>query len=91
MKATEQQQIIPESEYNEMLRQAGLEEISNISTGFSGDVSLDGMAYGRDVKVGDICTIQNDDWNVHINSRLVEVIESIDESGRYAISPSFCQ
>ena len=47
------------------------------------------VKYREDVNVGDIVTIKNTKWGIHINSRLVEVIESVNESGAYSITPSF--
>jgi hypothetical protein len=47
------------------------------------------MKYGTDVNLGDLCTIKSTALGLEIDARLVEVIESIDETGRYSAIPTF--
>lgn len=56
---------------------------------FSGVVYFDNIKYREDVNIGDLVVIQNDRWGVHVNTRLVEVIESVSEAGMYSIVPTF--
>lgn len=80
---------ITPTEYNKLLQQAGREALTSYTTAFSGEVYFGNLIYKTDVNIGDICVIQNTNWGIYINSRLVEVIESVDESGKYSIIPSF--
>ena len=80
---------ISASEYNDLLEEAGKENMSTITVAFSGTVYFENIEYKTDVNIGDICTIENSKWGLSINSRLVEVIESVNEAGEYSIIPSF--
>lgn len=76
-------------DYYDQLIEIGLENITNTITSFTGQVYFDNIEYKKDVFVGDICSIENTNWGIYINSRLVEVIESVDETGNYSIIPTF--
>ena len=80
---------VTESEYMAQLKESGLEDISGFTTSFTGQVYFDNIEYRKDVNIGDICVIENSRWGVYINTRLIEVIESVDESGKYTITPTF--
>lgn len=80
---------ISDTEYEMQLREEGLESITNYTTAFEGQVYFDNIEYRKDVFVGDICIIENTRWGIFINSRLVEVIESVSEDGSYTINPTF--
>ena len=80
---------ISDDEYNKLLDEAGKEKLSTYTAAFSGTVYFDSIQYKEDVNVGDLVVIQNDRWNLHINTRLVEVIESVSEAGVYSIIPTF--
>ena len=80
---------IPEAEYYEQLHAEGLESITSYTAAFSGEVDFAGVRYGVDVFLGDICTVENSRWGIRMNSRLVEVMEAIDEAGAYTITPTF--
>ena len=80
---------IPDEEYYEQLESAALENITEYTVACSGEVDFSGVQYGVDVFLGDICTVENTRWGIFMNSRLVEVIESIDETGAYTITPTF--
>lgn len=80
---------IPDEEYIELLREAGKESLTKYTTAFTGKVYFENIKYKTDIGLGDLCVIQNDNWGIYINSRLVEVIESVDETGAYTITPTF--
>lgn len=80
---------ITEEEYNNALREKGLENLVTITQAFTGEVDLQqNYIYKKDFFLGDIVTIENSKWGIFINSRIIEVIESEDESG-YTISLTF--
>lgn len=80
---------ITDEEYYKQLNEEGLESISTITTAFEGTVYFDNIKYKEDVFCGDICVIENTKWGIYINSRLIEVIESVDEDGVYSINPKW--
>lgn len=80
---------ITEADYQAQMRESGLESITNITTAFTGTVYFGNLQWKQDVNIGDICVIENKRWGIYINSRLVEVIESVAETGEYSIVPSF--
>lgn len=80
---------IKEAEYQAQMRQSGLESLSQIITAFTGTVYFGNVRWKEDVNIGDICVIENKRWGIFINSRLVEVIESVSEAGEYSIVPTF--
>ena len=80
---------ITEAEYEAQMRESGLESITKITTAFTGTVYFGNLQWKQDVNIGDICVIENKRWGIYINSRLVEVIESVAETGEYSIVPSF--
>lgn len=79
-----EQGAITETEYNEMLSQSGLDNLSKftISEAFVGNARIDDRyVYKVDVNLGDICIIENTRWGLAVNSRVVGIIETQDESG----------
>lgn len=80
---------ISDDEYLAQLKESGLEELRTRTTSFTGQVYFDNVEYRKDVKMGDICVIENTRWGIYINTRLIEVIESVDESGKYTVTPTF--
>ena len=80
---------IPESEYLASLRAEGKAEITNYTTAFSGQVDFENVKYKEDINLGDLCVIENSKWGIHVNARLIEVIESVDETGAYTLNPTF--
>lgn len=80
---------ISDTVYLDQLRAEGLESVTEYSEAFSGNVFFDNIKYRVDVNLGDIVTIINNDWGIGINTRIVEVIESVNESGEYEIMPTF--
>lgn len=87
--AVTNENIITQETYEKQLEGLGLEEITEYTTAFSGEVDFTNVKLGVDIFVGDICTIENSTWGMYINSRLVEVIESIGEDGTYSAVPTF--
>lgn len=81
-------EISPE-EYMAQLAGKGAEVITDYTTAFTGSVDFNGVKYKEDVNLGDICVIENAEWGIRVNARLVEVIESTDETGTYSITPTF--
>lgn len=80
---------ISASEYNEALNEKGLESLVTITQAFTGEVDLEqNYKYKKDFFLGDIVTIENSKWGIFINSRIIEITESEDESG-YKITPTF--
>lgn len=80
---------ITEEEYMELLEESGKEALTKYTTAFVGTVYFDNIKYKDDVYLGDICVVENSKWGIYVNSRLVEVIESVSESGDYSIVPTF--
>lgn len=87
--AVTNENIITQATYENQLKGLGLEKVTEYTTAFSGEVDFTGVELGTDINVGDICTIENTKWNMFINSRLVEAIESIGEDGAYNTVPTF--
>lgn len=81
-------EITPE-EYTKLLQESGKESLTQFTTAFTGTVYFDNVKYKQDVNLGDLCVIENSRWGLYINSRLVEVIESVSETGEYSIVPTF--
>lgn len=80
---------ITESEYQAQMHESGLESVTKITKAFTGTVYFGNINWKEDVNIGDICVIENKRWGIYTNSRLVEVIESVAETGEYSIVPSF--
>ena len=80
---------ISDSEYIKLLQEAGKESLTKYTAAFSGTVDFDNVNYKEDLNIGDLVVIENSRWGIYINTRLVEVIESINESGEYSIIPTF--
>lgn len=87
--AVSNEQIITQETYEKQLEGLGLEEVTDYTTAFTGEVDFTNVALGVDVFVGDIVTIENTSWGMPINSRLIEVIESLGEDGSYNAVPTF--
>ena len=80
---------IGNQEYEDILGELGKEKMTKYTTAFTGTVYFDNIKYKEDVNIGDLCVIQNSRWGIYINTRLVEVIESVAETGDYSIVPTF--
>ena len=80
---------IPEAEYYNSLKSEGKEEITSYTKAFSGQVDFENVKYKTDVNIGDLCVIENAKWGIRVNARLIEVIESVSETGEYTLNPTF--
>lgn len=80
---------ITDAEYYAQLAEDGKTELTSYTTAFTGTVDFNNIRFKQDVYMGDICSIENTALGMYVNARLVEVIESIDESGKYTIIPTF--
>jgi hypothetical protein len=80
---------ITDAEYYDLLNEEGKECLTKYTTAFAGTVYFDNVKYKEDVNVGDLCVIENSRWGIYMNTRLVEVIESVSETGEYKIVPTF--
>ena len=80
---------ISAADYLNQLRGEGLEDITEYSAAFTGSVFFDNYKYRTDVNLGDIVSIVNERWGIGINTRIVEVVESVGETGEYTIMPTF--
>lgn len=80
---------ISDAEYQQLLESAGKEAMTKYTTAFTGTVYFGNIKYKQDVDLGDLCVIENSRWGISMNARLVEVIESVAETGEYSIVPTF--
>ena len=80
---------ISDTVYKAMLRQEGLESVTGYYKLFAGNVSFNNISLGDDLNLGDIVTIENKQWGMNVDARLVELIESTESSGEYSIIPTF--
>lgn len=80
---------ISQADYQAQMMEAGKEALTSITTAFTGTVYFGNIEWKKDVNIGDICVIENKKWGIYINSRLIEVIESVSETGQYSIIPTF--
>ena len=81
---------ITETEYNKLLQEKGINQLAEtvISESFSGEVDTTRTyQYKKDYFLGDIVTIENE-YGMAADTRIVEVIESLDENG-YRSIPTF--
>lgn len=76
-------------EYKKMMAARGREAIRDTEHILEASATFGPMKYGTDVNLGDLCTIRSTALGLEIDARLVEVIESIDETGRYSAIPTF--
>ncbi len=80
---------IDADEYDDLLEEEGKECLTQYTAAFTGTVYFDNVKYKEDVNIGDLVVIENSRWGKFMNTRLVEVIESVSESGDYNIVPTF--
>lgn len=86
---TQQEQTL--AEYQAQLTQRGLEKLAEYQKSDSFEASvLSGVQYqyGTDYMLGDIVTVQMDEWRQTHDFRITEM-EQIWEGGRYEIFPTF--
>lgn len=76
-------------EYDKQLTEAGMEVITPTIGIFNGTVLFDNLEFRKDVNIGDVCVVENRIWMMYMNTRLIEMIESVDETGKYTLNPTF--
>lgn len=88
--STNTEQPLTESKYDAMLMERGTEKLAEtiVTKKFDGDVETrNTYVYRRDWNIGDIVQIENE-FGITATSRILEIIESEDESG-YSVIPTF--
>lgn len=80
---------ISEEDYLNQLAELGRENLTTYETTFAGEANFTSVNYKEDVNIGDICTIENTNLGVAFSARIIEIIESVDASGKYSIIPTF--
>lgn len=80
---------ISDAEYMSQLAEAGKENLTSYETTFASDVDFTNVKFKEEVNIGDIVTIENSKLGAYFNVRIIEVIESIGEDGKYSIIPTF--
>jgi uncharacterized protein YlzI (FlbEa/FlbD family) len=80
---------IPESEYRAQLLEEASEDITVVKEAIAGRVDFSNIVYREDVFLGDIVTVKCEAWGIEMNPRLIEVIESTDETGMHTFTPTF--
>ena len=71
------------------MAELGRENLTTYETTFAGEVDFTNVVFKEDVNIGDIVTIENTVLGIAFSSRIIEIIESIDASGKYSIIPTF--
>ena len=82
---------VSDIDYSNALSERGYEKLGEVSMtkAFGGEVSMNvNYQYKKDYYLGDVVTIENARWGMSINSRIIEVMESEDETG-YLVTPTF--
>lgn len=87
--AVSNEQIITQETYIKQLQGLGLEEVTEYTTAFTGEIDFSNVVFGQDIFLGDICTINNEHWGMTLDVRLLEIIESVGEDGTYTVVPTF--
>lgn len=80
---------ISDAEYTKLMQEEGKESLTKYTSAFTGTVYFDNVKFREDINIGDLCVIENSKWGIYLNTRLVEVIESVNEAGEYSIVPTF--
>lgn len=75
--------------YRELLKALGLAKLkeNRVTQKFESEINFNQFIYRDDYDVGDIVTVQNE-YGVQLNAKIIEVVETWDESG-YSIEPAF--
>ena len=80
---------ISDANYEEMLENRAKESFTDSEYVLEASAAFINLKYKTDVSLGDLCTIRCNSLGIEVDARLVEVIESIDEEGRYSAVPTF--
>jgi len=73
---------ITEAELTSQMEEEGLENLVGISEAFDGNIKLTGYEYRKDFNLGDIVQIFKKSWGLGISMRIIECIESINNTGK---------
>lgn len=76
---------ITDEQLTTQMKEEGYENLTTITTVFDGEVALVNYSYGKnkDLYIGDIVSVQKKKWlDMYINTRVIEAIESEDNSGK---------
>lgn len=82
---------ISEQEYLQQLAELGRENFTPYEVTFAGQVIFESVEFKKDVNIGDVVVVEDSKLNYSMSARIIEVIESISESGAYSIIPTFGQ
>ena len=80
---------LTDAQFISQLEEIGTNYITNYTSSFSGSVLFDSYKFREDVDIGDICVIECSEFGLSFKARLMDVSESVDESGKYSAQPSF--
>lgn len=80
---------VSDADYQEMLENRAKGSFTDSEFVLEATAAFVNLRYKTDVSLGDLCTIRCKSLGIEIDARLVEVIESIDETGRYSAVPTF--
>ena len=90
----DKEKTLTDAEYNQQLKAHGMQEVPKhtIIETFDGEIDLTSsvLKYGRDYDLGDIVTIQDNEIDRYINTRILEITEVQDENG-YQIDAKYGQ
>lgn len=88
----DEEKTYTDAEYKALLDAQGKQTLATLITeeAFDGQLNISGgiWRFGEDFGLGDIVTIQDNQLGLYINVRIVEVIETEDESG-YSVSITY--
>lgn len=80
---------ISDEDYRKQLTADGLEYITDFSKAFTAEVDFSGYSYRVNLGLGDIVTVQDEEHGIFSNAQIVEVTESISETGEYKVNATF--
>ena len=81
--------VISDEEYNQQLKEDGQEFLTKITTSFNGEIYFNSIEYKKDLFLGDFVTIQNTEWGMQMNVQLSKITESVSETKKYTVEPTF--
>ena len=82
-------ELVQYSVYLQQLKNEANQQKTQTAQSFGGTVNFESYKWNEDVFIGDVVEIENKRWGVSIHARIIEVIESISESGEYSLIPTF--
>ncbi len=82
---------ISEQDYLDQLAELGKENFTPYEMTTAGEVLFTSIEFKKDVNIGDLVVVEDSRLAQAFTVRIIEVIESISESGAYTIIPTFGQ